>query len=181
MKCPNCNIEMDKGICLKCGYMENGNYIEQFKKEDKNTEIRIYNEDYDEMNTNQKKYLNFLLGPFYFSYRNHLITGFLTGIIAFLILYFEIILTQALTTIGSIFTLVAFLNITIYVIINRIFYMGFSNVICLAIDKHKIKKIKKKENYMDILVNHKSRSIAKIIIQVLLYIMLITIIIKINL
>ena len=53
MKCPNCNIELEKGICLKCGYMENGNTIEQFKDTNQHTNVRLYNEDYDEMNTNQ--------------------------------------------------------------------------------------------------------------------------------
>ena len=120
MKCPKCNVEMDKGICIKCGYMENGNYIEQFKKDDRNTNIRIYNEDFDEMNTNQKKYLNFLLGPFYFSYRNHLITGFIIGIIAYMIYSFEVKLTNALTSIGSIYTLIAFINVILYILINRI-------------------------------------------------------------
>lgn len=181
MICPNCDIEMNKGICLKCGYMENGNYIEQYKKEDRNTDIRIYNEDFDEMNTNQKKYLNFLLGPFYFSYRNHTITGFIIGIIAFIILYFEITLTNALTGIGSIFNLIAFFNITFYIIINRVLYMGFSNVICLTVDKYKIKKIKRKNNnYIDKLVKHKSRSLTQVIIHILLYIILISIIIKFN-
>ena len=31
MICPKCNIELEKGICLKCGYMENGEQIEQIK------------------------------------------------------------------------------------------------------------------------------------------------------
>lgn len=165
---------MKDKFCIKCGYMENGNYIEQFKKEEKYTDIRIYNENFDEMNTNQKRYLNFLLGPFYFSYRNHIITGFIIGIIEFLIYIFEMILTSALTSIGNIFTLIAFFNIIFYIVINRILYMGFSNAICLFIDKHKIMKIKRKNNnYIDKLIKHKSTSIIFILMHILLYAILI--------
>ena len=177
MKCPNCNIELERNICIKCGYMENGNYIEKFKKEDKYTDIRIYNEAFDEMNLNLKKWKNFILGPFYFSYRNHIITGTIIGIIAFLIFLFEIYLTNSLNFIGNIYSLIAFFNVVFYITINRILYMGFSNVICLAIDKKKINKIKEKnKNYIEKLVNHKSTGIAYILIQILIYAIIIGII-----
>ena len=176
MNCPNCNIEMNKGICLKCGYMENGNYIERFKKDDRNTDIRIYNEDYDEMNMNSKKIINLILGPLYFSYRNHLITGIIVSGLSLAILYFEILLTQSLLSLGNIFTLIAFFNTTFYILINRILYMGFSNSICLKLDRNRINKLKGKPNYMDLLVNHKNKSIAKIIINILIYIVIISII-----
>ena len=94
MICPRCNIELDKGICLKCGYMDNGEQIEQFKKESKYDNIRIYNEEFDEMNTNQKRYLNLILGPLYFSYRNHLLIGTIISIISLFILKLELKLTN---------------------------------------------------------------------------------------
>lgn len=176
MRCPNCNIKMENNICIKCGYMENGNYIEKYKKDDKYTDIKIYNDSFDEMNTNQKKWLNFILGSFYFSYRNHIMSGTIIGIIAYLVFYFEMTLTSAFRSIGNIFNLIAFINITFYIVINRTLYMGFSNVICLKLDKHKIKKIKNKnENYIEKLASHKSKSIVYIFVQILIYIILISV------
>ena len=83
MVCPKCNINLDRGICLKCGYMENGEQIEQYKPNDKYTDIRIYNEDFETMNQNQKKYINLIMGPLYFSYRNHILAGTIISIISF--------------------------------------------------------------------------------------------------
>ena len=174
MKCPNCNIELEKGICLKCGYMENGNTIEQFKDSDQHTNVRLYNEDYDEMNTNQNKCLNLIMGSYYFSYRGHLITGLISTIIASLILFLELKITNALEQLGSEIMLVIFLNATFYIIINRIIYMSFSDPICIEIDKCKSKKIKDTNK----LVNHKCRNILYLIIHILLSIIPLILIIK---
>lgn len=120
--------------------MENGNTIEQFKDSDQHTNVRLYNEDYDEMNTNQNKCLNLIMGSYYFSYRGHLITGLISTIIASLILFLELKITNALGQLGSEIMLVIFLNATFYIIINRIIYMSFSDPICIEIDKCKSKK-----------------------------------------
>ena len=180
MKCPRCNLELEKGICLKCGYMGNGEQIERFKKEDKYTDIRIYNDDFETMNQNQQKYLNLLLGPLYFSYRNHLIIGTIISIVFFIILYFEMKLTNYLLSIGTLCTLLAFFNITFYILINRVLYMTFSNPICIKLDNIKIKKIKKKKNYIDKLVRHKSKSIISLILQLVIYIIIGILILKIR-
>ena len=174
MKCPNCNIELEKGICLKCGYMENGNTIEQFKDTNQHTEIRLYNEDYDEMNTNQNKCLNFIMGSYYFSYRGHLITGLISTIIASLILFFELKITNALEQLGSATLILIFLNTISYISLNRIIYMSFSNPICIGLDKCKSKKIKDTNK----LVNHKCRNILCLIIHILLSVIPLILIIK---
>lgn len=174
MKCPNCNIELEKGICLKCGYMENGNTIEQFKDTNQHTNVRLYNEDYDEMNTNQNKCLNLIMGSYYFSYRGHLITGLISTIIASLILFLELKITNALGQLGSEIMLVIFLNATFYIIINRIIYMSFSDPICIEIDKCKSKKIKDTNK----LVNHKCRNLLYLIIHILLSVIPLILIIK---
>ena len=181
MKCPRCNIELDKGICLKCGYMENGEQIERFKKEDKYTEIRIYNDEFESMNHNEKKYLNLLLGPLYFSYRNHLLIGTIISILSYIIFMFEMKLTDAFLSIGTLCTLLAVINITFYIVINRVLYMTFSNAICIELDKIKIKAIKKhNENYIDKLVTHKSKSIISLLVQILIYILVAIFILKIR-
>ena len=174
MICPRCKIEMNKGICLKCGYMENGNQIERYKHQEKYDDIRIYNEDFDEMNTNEKKYLNFLLGPIYFSYRNHLLVGTIITIISLIILKIEMSLTNSLLSIGGLADLFAFINIVIYITINRILYMSFSNILCIKLDNLKIKNIKKQnKDYMNILVKHNSKSIISTVIQIAIIIAII--------
>lgn len=174
MICPKCKIEMNKGICLKCGYMENGNQIEQYKNQKKYDDIRIYNEDFDEMNTNEKKYLNFLLGPIYFSYRNHLLVGTIITIISLIILKIEMTLTNSLLSVGGLADLFAFINIVIYITINRILYMSFSNILCIKLDNLKIKNIKKQnKDYMNILVKHNSKSIISTVIQIAIIIAII--------
>ena len=175
MKCPKCNIELNKGICLKCGYMENGNQIEQFKKHDKYTNIRIYNEDFDQMNQNLNKGIVFVLGPFYFSYRNHLLIGLIIGIIDILLLMLVYNIVNALTSLGSIYNLYAFFIVVFYPIINRVLYMSFSNSICILLDTYKVKRI----SNMDTLVNHRSKSFIKIFIHILLYMVILGFILKI--
>lgn len=154
--------------------MENGNTIEQFKDSDQHTNVRLYNEDYDEMNTNQNKCLNLIMGSYYFSYRGHLITGLISTIIASLILFLELKITNALGQLGSEIMLVIFLNATFYIIINRIIYMSFSDPICIEIDKCKSKKIKDTNK----LVNHKCRNLLYLIIHILLSVIPIILILK---
>ncbi len=171
--CPRCNIELNKGICLKCGYMENGEQIGRFKKDDKYTNIRIYNDDFEQMNRNQKKFINLLLGPLYFSFRNHLIIGTIISIISFIILYFEIKITNYLLSIGTLCTLLAFFNTTFYILINRLLYMTFSNPICIKLDNIKIKRIiKKNKDYIPKLISHNAKSILTLLIQITIYIII---------
>ena len=174
MKCPRCNVELEKGICLKCGYMENGNVIEQFKDSDQHTNVRLYNEDFDEMNTNQNKCLNLIMGSYYFSYRGHFIMGLISTIIAFTVLFFELKLTKALSQLGSITMIITLINTLIYITINRIIFMSFSNPICIELDKCKSKKIKDTEK----LINHKCRNMMYLLIHILLSIIPIIIILK---
>ena len=180
MKCPNCKIELEKGICLKCGYMENGNQIEQFKQNEKNIDIQLYNSDFEIMNQNKKTYINLIMGPLYFSYRNHLITGTIISIISFTILYLEIKLTNLILETGIFSVLLFFINTIIYITINRILYMSFSNVICIKLDNIKINRIKKKnEDYTRMLIKHNTKSIISLLIQIIFYIIIATFIIKI--
>lgn len=174
MICPKCNVKMEKGICIRCGYMENGNVIEQFKDSNQHTEVRLYNEDYDQMNTNETKCLNFIMGSYYFSYRGHFIMGLISTIIAFTVLFFELKLTNALQQFGSATLILIFLNTTLYILINRIIYMSFSNLICIELDKCKAKKIKDTEK----LINHKCRNMIYLLIHILLSILPLILIIK---
>lgn len=172
MMCPKCGISLEKGVCLKCGFMENGNVIHRYNNSDKYTSFRIYNEDFDNMNQNFYKFLIFILGPFYFSYRNHLFFGFFIGLIDLLFSSFVLEVIDSLNFLGNIYSLYAFFLTVFYPIVNRALYMGFSNSICIKLDGIGIKKLEKYDNYMDLLVNHKCRSFGKLIIHVLLYVVL---------
>ena len=170
MICPKCNVEMEKGICIRCGYMENGNTIEQFKDSNQHTEVRLYNEDYDQMNTNQNKFMNFIMG----SYRGHFVIGIISTTIAFTILFLELKITKALSQFGSVTLILTFLNTILYLVINRVIYMSFSNPICIELDKCKSKKIKDTNK----LINHKCRNMMFLLIHILLSIMPLILIIK---
>ena len=172
MQCPRCNVELENGICLRCGYVEEGENIERFKGNDKYTDIRLYNYDFEEMNTNQNKILNLLMGPLYFSFRNHLITGTIVSVLAFLVLKLELKMTNYLLSIGTLCTLLAYINATFYIALNRLIYMAFSNPLCIALDNLKIKGIKRRhEDYLPKLVKHHSKSMLTLLIQILIYIL----------
>lgn len=172
MQCPRCNVELENGICLRCGYVEEGENIERFKGNDKYTDIRLYNYDFEDMNTNQKKYMNFLMGPLYFSFRNHLIAGTIVSILAFLVLKLELKMTNYLLSIGTLCTILAFFNTIFYIVLNRLIYMAFSNPLCIALDNLKIKGIKRRhEDYLPKLVKHHSKSMLTLLIQILIYIL----------
>ena len=174
MICPKCNVEMEKGICIRCGYMENGNTIEQFKDSNQHTEVRLYNEDYDQMNTNQNKFINFIMGSYYFSYRGHFVVGIISTIISFTILFLELKITKALSQFGSATLILILLNTVLYLVINRVIYMSFSNPICIELDKCKSKKIKDTNK----LINHKCRNMMFLLIHILLSIMPLILIMK---
>lgn len=177
MLCPNCKSEMKEDFCIKCGYMNNGNFINQHESQDKYQDIKIYNKQFETMNRNQKKWLNLILGPFYFSYRSHILVGTIIGIIDFLIFILTASIISALISIGNIYCLFAYFIIVFYVLTNRIMYMTFSNYLCIKIDDIKIKKIKKHhQNYTKKLQKHKSSSIIYILINILIYIIPIVII-----
>ena len=113
--------------------------------------------------------------------RNHLLIGTIISILSYIIFMFEMKITDAFLSIGTLCTLLAVINITFYIVINRVLYMTFSNAICIELDKIKIKAIKKhNEKYIDKLVTHKSKSIISLLVQILIYILVAIFILKIG-
>lgn len=154
MKCPKCEIELINGCCLRCGYLPNGNQIKyNYETIDKFKEQKLFNKNFDTMYRNEKLYINFILGPLYFSYRGHFILGTISVFIDFLLFWL----------VGNIAAMFSFFPIImcVYMAINRIIYSGFSNVICLLIDNIRIKSIKKrcKDNYLEKLKDYKHKKI----------------------
>jgi len=173
MICPKCNGKIVDGCCTKCGYLENGNRIEN-NNIDKNEDLKLFNKDFEIINENRNLLWVFILGPLYFSYRGYFFLGTILGLIDYFIFYYFIntsimVLVFGITMIGP-----------IYILINRLIYIIFSNYICLLIDKIKIKRIKKKykESYKEKLKEYKHNKYY-LIFSIIIYLALIFIITKI--
>lgn len=175
MKCIKCGGIMLNDCCVNCGYMKNGNYTNKKDTFDKFEDIKNYNSSFDSMHRNKKKYLVFILGPLYLSYRNHLLSGCLMSLIDFSI---SCLIMAKLTQINEYSNFLFLLLLFTYIFIKRIIYVSFLNPICLRLDFYKIKILKKtKKNYIKIIKNHKSRSIFTLLLNIILYILLFLVII----
>ncbi len=86
MKCPKCMSKMIDGVCIKCGYMENGSKV-RVNYDEKKTDLEIYEKDYDDMIHNEKIWKPYLLGTFYIGYKGHVITGVLLSFIEVICFY----------------------------------------------------------------------------------------------
>lgn len=152
MKCVKCGGKIINNCCIRCGLLTNGNIVKQDEEViDKYHVQRLYNKNFDIMNRNEKTYINFLLGPLYFSYRGHLILGIISVFIDYLLFYF----ISTFISSASYISLLTNLMLCFYLILNRLIYVGFSNSICLLLDNIKINKIRRKykDNYLDKLNN----------------------------
>lgn len=150
MLCPNCNKEMKENYCMRCGYMDNGNFIDPNKKNsDKHENIRIYNSDFEKMYRNHNSYLPFIFGPLYFSIKGHFWLGFVGCSLDMFLLYSNNILLSK-TLYFSPFVL---FGMIFYLISSRLLYATLANAVCLFFDNYKISKIKDKykENYKNYL------------------------------
>ena len=59
MNCPKCNSKMIDGVCIKCGYMENGLNI-KVNYDEKKSDLELFEKDYDNMMHNKG-----LIKPFF--------------------------------------------------------------------------------------------------------------------
>ena len=168
MNCIKCNGKIVDGCCIKCGYLDSGNQIENIQI-DKNEDLKLFNKDFDIIIQNKNLLLVFILGPLYFSYRGYFFLGTILGIIDYLIFYYSMNLFNILVIIfgGFQISMICFF-------INRLIYIIFSNYLCVLIDKFKIKKLKKKykENYKDKLKEYKHNKYY-LLITLLIYFILI--------
>lgn len=151
MNCKRCNGKIVDGCCVKCGYMDNGNNIQNIEV-DKNEDLKLFNKDFNIIVQNQNLLLIFILGPLYFSFRGYFFIGTILGILDYLLFYYIMDLSKILIIVFGGFQ-IGMINF----FINRLIYIIFSNYICLLIDKLKINRIKKKykENYKEKLKNYK--------------------------
>lgn len=155
MKCKNCGGTIIDNRCIKCGRLTNGKKVNINKNDnDKFYLQKKYNKNFDSMYRNEKTYINFFLGPLYFSYRGHFFTG---TILVFLDFFIYIFLTSIIIINPAVSKLIRL----IYLFINRLIYATISNSVCLFIDNLKISRIKKKykANYIEKLEKHKHREL----------------------
>lgn len=165
MKCPRCDSKMVDGVCIKCGYMKNGNIVNT-DYENKKTDLEIYEKEYDDMLHNKHILKPFLLGSFYVGYKGHLIAGILLGGIESLCFYFcyrffEGFAFNYKMVFGLIFTFMVWILI-------RLILAGVLNSLVLYLDKINIKKIQELKDYKVILAYHKSTSLFLLILNILI-------------
>ena len=169
MRCEKCDGKIVGGCCTKCGALQNGNQINEVEI-DKNEDLKLFNKDFDIINQNKNLFLIFIFGPLYFSYRGYFFLGTILGIVDYLFLYYMMnnVLNIAIFIFGS------GLVFILYMFINRLLYIIFSNYICLLIDKHKVKKIKEKytKNYKSILKKHKHKKYYFILTLVVYFVLI---------
>lgn len=171
VKCKKCNSNMFNGCCVRCGYMDNNTYVKHENAESKFNDMRNYNKSFDKMYRNDKSIFPFILSFLYISYRNHLLAGFIIGII-------DVAITISLEIfLGYIFNgylpLIMFSLIFTFLFFKRLLYSMFANDLCLKLDSIRIKKLKSL-NKSEKICNHSDKSFIKIFIHIMLYILIFT-------
>lgn len=181
MKCPKCGKIMSKDFCMFCGYMLNGNYIR--KKHYSASDLsKALGSEYDTVIRNENTGMIFLLGPLYFAYRNYFFLGFVLEFIN-LFSYFVLYIFHHFFRFNyssEVPNVIFWIVLIFYFIINKFFWILFSNPIYVFFLKKKIKKIIKnhKDNKDDYIRNVKNRNIYKpIFAAIMLVIIPITIVI----
>lgn len=150
MICPKCNMKMEKGICIRCGYMSNGNTV-NIKKDIIISDLEKYlGNDYQKIYYNENSLLSFFLGPLYFFYLKY-------PLVAVILMLLDII---SIFTVGYIVAFIpilgafSMLSMFITFIINRLIFSAINNMLYLFLISHKIRRIKKHNNLETYIINH---------------------------
>ena len=138
MFCPNCGIAMKENYCIHCGYLRNGNFIEE--KENEEPLLSYYfGKKYDYYYRNKNWIISGLLGPTYIFCHNY----YLVGLILFVL---DIAITMFFLVLNHVFLLdqaVRILNIA-FIILNRYFWSVVNNPLYLKLTNRRMQRIKKK-------------------------------------
>lgn len=87
IRCPNCNRVLNKDWCIHCGYMTNGEFVQQ-NPINSISDVEIYLGDrYEKINRNKNTFFIFILGPLYFCYSRFILCGLLFVSLEILIFY----------------------------------------------------------------------------------------------
>ena len=170
MRCLKCSGKVIDGVCIKCGYMQNGKNV-SFNYDDKKTDLEIYEKDYDDMLHNRKLWKRYLLGTFYIGYKTHLLIGVILSFIELICFYFCF---RFFSSFAFAFSNIFGLTFTFIIwIFMRLILTSVLNPFILYLDKRDIKRIKKSysKNYKLILAYHKSSSPFLLFLNILFCIM----------
>lgn len=140
MKCPKCHNEMKDNCCMRCGYMNNGNYVTCIDKEPKNKDMYIYNKNFEAMYRNENVIIPMIFGGLYLAYVGHIISGILLIIIDFFLWYFTNLFLSCIPIIGQLYIP----NQIIYIVVTRMIFGAIINPYALWLDRRKVDRIKKK-------------------------------------
>ena len=121
---------------------------------------------------NKNRLLIILLGPLYFSYYNLYIPSVIFTIVE---LYIHYVMSLNLMTGGTLSTILVILLFIVDFIFLRLIYLSFYNTLLLSLLKKKLSKIKKKDNYKELIYKYEPKSILRPIIIFLLIIIILII------
>lgn len=143
MNCPNCNIELKKNYCLKCGYMDNGSNIDNVGNPWQANEYQMYlKEDYEDVLANKNYKFVFIIGPLYLAYRNYPLRSYL--------LSFGENIFMSIFARGKISLILSFL-------ISRFLMATFLNSYYLSLVKKDIIKLRQRDDFETALHQKKTR------------------------
>ena len=138
MYCPNCGFGMDDNYCIHCGYLRNGNFIED-KQNDEPLLSYYFGSKFDYYYRNKNWFISGLLGPTYIFCHNHYVAGVILYIL-------DLVITMFFLVFNHVFLLthaVKILNVC-FIILNRYFWSIVNNVLYLKLTNRKLEKIKRR-------------------------------------
>lgn len=165
-KCPHCGFNMTKNYCIKCGYYEGKSVSNINQYTEKVDDLQLLLKDEHLKIIHQKNLgLLFILGPLYFGYYH----CFMLSIMG-IILEFSISWVLGMSHDGSNLIIIFFL------LINRILYVLFGNIILLKTLNRYVTKIKEKKanKYQEILFYRAPKSILYLMLVTGIYIMILS-------
>ncbi len=170
MRCPKCGSVLQGKVCIKCGYMENGNYV-KYDYDNQKSDLELYEKNYNGALQNKNLMIPFLLGSLYVTYKGHFIIGFLLSFLEFGLF---VLVFNFFEMFAADFQLLFALTLSIILwIFVRFIMAGVLNSFVLFLDKKDIEKIKKKyKNYRDVLASHEVHGMFLVLMNILIYILI---------
>ncbi len=160
MNCPNCNSELFKGNCIKCGYFDKKHQLDKTVSPTILSDLQKYlKNDYQTVVANLNNKTTFLLGFLYLAYRGY---PFIASLLFTVDFYFIVSRTK---------------NLIIIFILDRFIQAWILNYIYLYLVKRKIRKYKTKANGEELIAGAETRYPFLLFISIILvitYVLIIT-------